>query len=139
MNSPDAEKLLAEWLAVLRHHRRLSPHTLRAYTDDATRFVEFLSGHGGGPVTIDELKGLRPADVRAFITVRRSQGLGARGVQRAMAAVRSFYRHLERANLAGSTAVNAVRSPKIPHNLPRPLSEHDALRVIGEAAGDRRK
>ena len=102
-------------------------------------FVEFLAEHSGGPVTAGVLKSLRPADVRAFITVRRSKGLGPRGVQRAMAALRSFYRHLERANLANSTAVQAVRSPKIPHTLPRPLSERDAMRVIGEAGEEGRK
>jgi integrase/recombinase XerC len=134
-----ADVLLADWLAVLRHHRRLSPHTLRAYGDDVAGFVEFLAEHTGGPVTAGVLKALRPADVRAFITVRRSKGLGPRGVQRAMAALRSFYRHLERANLADSTAVQAVRSPKTPHTLPRPLSERDAMRVIGEAGQEGRK
>ena len=134
-----AAKLMEEWLAVLRHQRRLSPHTLRAYGDDANRFVEFLAGHVGGPVTANALNALRPADIRAFLTLRRREGLGPRGVQRAMAAVRSFFRHLERAGLASGAAVQAVRSPKIPHSLPRPLSERDALRVMAEAGEDSRK
>lgn len=135
---PGAAKLLNDWLAVLRHQRRLSPHTLRAYGDDAARFVEFLAGHIGGQVTPDALSSLRPADIRAFLTLRRSEGLGPRGVQRAMAALRSFFRHLERSGLASSTAVQAVRSPKIPRSLPRPLSERDALRVMTEAGHDRK-
>jgi integrase/recombinase XerC len=139
MNNSGSAQLVADWLAVLRHHRRLSPHTLRAYDDDVGRFVTFFAKHSGGPVTVAVLRTLRPADVRAFITVRRSEGLGPRGVQRAIAALRSFYRHLERAKITDSTAVRAVRSPKIPHTLPRPLSEPDALRVIGAAGEDRRK
>jgi integrase/recombinase XerC len=130
---------LQDWLAVLRHQRRLSPHTLRAYGDDTGRFVEFLTGHIGGPVTANALNSLRPADIRAFLTLRRREGLGPRGVQRAMAALRSFFRHLERSGLASSAAVQAVRSPKIPHSLPRPLSERDALRVMAEAGEDSRK
>jgi integrase/recombinase XerC len=130
---------MTEWLAVLCYDRRLSPHTLRAYGDDAGRFLDFLNGHTGGAVTAATLASLRPADFRAFLTVRRSEGLGARGVQRAVAALRSFYRHLERAGLADSTAVQALRSPKIPHTLPRPLSESDALRVIAEAATEERE
>ena len=139
MTEPGAAKLMQDWLAVLRHQRRLSPHTLRAYGDDAGRFVEFLAGHIGGPVTAEALNALRPADIRAFLTVRRRDGLGARGVQRAMAALRSFFRHLERSALASGAAVQAVRSPRIPHSLPRPLSEHDALRVMAEAGEDSRK
>lgn len=131
-------QLVNEWLAVLRHQRRLSPHTLRAYGDDTARFLGFLAGHTGGPVTAATLNALRPADIRAFLTVRRAGGLGPRGVQRAMAALRSFFRHIERAGLAGSTVVQAVRSPKIPRTLPRPLSERDALRVIGEAGEESR-
>jgi integrase/recombinase XerC len=130
---------MTDWLAVLRYDRRLSPHTLRAYGDDAARFLDFLTGHTGGAVTAATLASLRPADFRAFLTVRRGEGLGPRGVQRAVAALRSFYRHLERAGLADSTAVQALRSPKIPHTLPRPLSESDALRVIAEAATEQRE
>lgn len=123
---------------MLRHHRRLSPHTLRAYGDDVRRFLEFLQHHTSGPVTTQTLQSLRPADIRAFFTVRRSEGLGPRGVQRALAAVRSFYRFLERENIAGSTAVKAVHSPKIPHTLPRPLTEVDARRVMDEAEKENR-
>jgi len=36
-----AEALKSEWLAALSHERRMSPHTLRAYGDDATRFLAF--------------------------------------------------------------------------------------------------
>jgi integrase/recombinase XerC len=130
---------MTDWLAVLRYDRRLSPHTLRAYGDDAARFLDFMADHTGGPVTAETLAGLRTADFRAFLTVRRGEGLGPRGVQRALAALRSFYRHLERAGLADSAAVQALRSPKIPHTLPRPLSESDAMRVIAEAGTEERK
>ena len=139
MPQPGAAQLLQDWLAVLRHQRRLSPHTLRAYGDDANRFVEFLAGHIGGPVTVGALNSIRPADIRAFLTLRRREGLGPRGVQRSMAALRSFFRDLERSGLASAAAVQAVRSPKIPHTLPRPLSESDALRVLSEAGEDSRK
>jgi integrase/recombinase XerC len=74
--------------------------------------------------------------VRAFLTLRRKEGLGARGIQRAMAALRSFYRYLEREGLADGAALRAVRSPKLPHTLPRPLSETDAARTIAEAGQD---
>ena len=126
-------ELTNAWLASLAYERRMSAHTLRAYGDDTARFLTFLSEHRGGKVTLAMLQTLKPADVRAFLTARRSQGLGPQGVQRAVAAIRSFYRYLERENLADGAAVRAVRSPRLPRTLPRPLSEEDAGRAIQEA------
>ncbi|HEX3487223.1 MAG TPA: tyrosine recombinase XerC [Micropepsaceae bacterium] len=129
-------ELTRAWLASLAHERRMSPHTLRAYGDDAQRFLGFFAFHRGATVTLAALQAVRAADVRAFVTARRAEGLGPRGVQRALAALRSFYRYLERENLADSAALRTVKSPKLPHTLPRPLSELDAARTIDEAGRD---
>jgi integrase/recombinase XerC len=115
----------------------MSAHTLRAYGDDAARFVAFLTEYRGGAVTLATLQSLKPADVRAFLTARRADGLGPQGVQRAVAAIRSFYRYLEREDLADGGAVRAVRSPKLPRTLPRPLSETDAQRAIDDAGDEK--
>jgi integrase/recombinase XerC len=127
------EDLKKAWLASLAHEKRASAHTLRAYGDDVARFLSFVGDHVGGRASVGTLTRLRPADVRAFLTVRRAQGLGPRGIQRALAGIRSFYRFLEREGVADSAAVRAVRSPKLPRTLPRPLSEEDAARTIAEA------
>jgi integrase/recombinase XerC len=82
---------------------------------------------------VKALQTLSPSDVRAFLTQRRGEGLGARGIQRSLAALRSFYRYLEREGVAEGAALRAVRSPKLPRTLPRPLSERDAARAIAEA------
>src|SRR5262249_29137346 len=63
-------------------------------------------------------------------------GLGPRGIQRALAAIRSLYRYLERENLADGAVARSVRSPKLPRTLPRPLSETDAARAIEDAGED---
>jgi len=128
-----AEDLKQAWLASLAHERRLSPHTLRAYGDDMARFLGFLHGHLGGAVNERALAKLAPADIRAFITVRRAEGLGSKGVQRAMAAVRSFFRYLARENILESAAARSIRTPRIRKGLPRPLSEIDAARAIAVA------
>jgi len=128
-----AEELRHDWLSSLAHERRASKHTLRAYGDDTQRFLEFLQGHmGGGEKALENLVG---ADIRAFITVRRSEGLGAKGVQRALAAIRSFFRYLERENILKNAAARNTRTPRIRRGLPRPLSERDAARAI-DVAGE---
>ena len=129
--SPDELQKL--WLSSLRHERRASPNTLRAYGDDVSRFLGFQSGHLGGAVSEQALARLRPADIRAFIASRRNEGLGAGGVQRALAAIRSFYKFLAREGILENAAPRAVRTPRLKRGLPRPLSEADAVRAIEEA------
>jgi integrase/recombinase XerC len=128
-----ADDLKAAWLAALTHERRASAHTLRAYGDDLTRFLTFLAEHLGGRVDARALAKLSAADIRAFITRRRGEGLGPRGVQRALAAIRGFFRFLAREGIADNAAARAVRTPRIPRTLPRPLSVDDAARAIAEA------
>jgi integrase/recombinase XerC len=128
-----ADDLKAQWLSALKHERRASPHTLRAYDDDLARFFAFLREHMGGRVDARMLAKLSAADIRAFITLRRAEGLGPRGVQRALAAIRGFFRYLTREGIADNAAPRAIRTPRIPRTLPRPLSVDDAARAIAEA------
>jgi integrase/recombinase XerC len=128
-----AESLTRDWLAALAHERRVSPHTLRAYGDDLARFLGFMHEHLGGAVDARALAGLSTADIRAFLTTRRAQGLGPRGVQRALAAIRGFFRYLAREGIADNPAPRAIKSPRVARTLPRPLSEQDADRAITEA------
>jgi integrase/recombinase XerC len=130
-----AEALSRQWLESLAHERRASPHTLRAYGDDVERFLSFLNEHVGAEIGTVALKELAPADIRAFVTLRRSQGLGGRGVQRALAAIRSFFRYLAREEILDNPAPRSLRSPRVPRTLPRPLSVKDAARVL-ESAGE---
>jgi integrase/recombinase XerC len=128
-----AEDLKRAWLAQLTHERRASPHTLRAYGDDLKSFLSFLHEHRGGTVSERTLARLAPADIRAFITSRRNNGLGAKGVARALAAVRGFYRFLAREGISENAAARSVRTPRIRRGLPRPLNEEDAGRALEEA------
>src|ERR1700754_4318329 len=128
-----ADALRKNWLASLAHERRASPHTLRAYGDDVARFIGFQAGHTGGAMTEKTLAKLSPADIRAFITARRQEGLGPGGVQRAMAAVRSFYKFLAKEGILENAAPRSIRTPRVRRALPRPLSVGDAERAIAEA------
>ncbi len=130
-----AEELKKEWLASLAHERRASSHTLRAYGDDVARFLDFLREHMGGIPTERTLARVSAADIRAFITRRRHEGLGARGVQRALASVRGFFRHLAREGIVENAAPRAIRTPRVARSLPRPLSEAGAAGAI-DVAGD---
>ena len=128
-----AAELKSLWLDFLAHEKRASPNTLKAYGDDVSRFLGFQQGHLGGTVGEKALATLKAADIRAFIAARRSEGLGAGGVQRALAAIRNFYRFLARENILENPNPRSIRTPRQKRGLPRPLSEIDAARVIADA------
>ena len=128
-----APDLLAErqkWLESLSHERRLAANTLEAYERDSRQFLIFLTRHLGGTPAIADLASLAPADLRAFLAFRRREGAGARSLGRYMAAIRSFLGHLERKGLVNAAAAGAVRSPRQPKSLPKPLTGTQAVALM---------
>jgi integrase/recombinase XerC len=129
------EKLLAErqtWLDALGQERRLSALTIEAYERDTRQFLLFLARHAGGPAKLSDIKQLRPADLRAFLASRRKDGAGARTLGRGLAGLRSFLRYLEKKGMANAAGSRAVRSPKQPKSLPKPLSIDQAVLVASD-------
>jgi integrase/recombinase XerC len=129
------EKLMAErqaWLDALAHERRLSALTVEAYERDTRQFLLFLARHTAGPATLSDIRQLRPADLRAFLASRRKDGVGARTLGRGLAGLRSFLRHMEKKGMVNAAGSRAVRSPKQPKSLPKPLSAEQAVLVASD-------
>ncbi|MBB4121388.1 tyrosine recombinase XerC [Martelella radicis] len=124
--------LRQEWLQTLAGERRLSAKTTEAYERDTRQFLAFLCRHIARPVRLADIDSLRPADVRAYLAFRRREGAGARTLGRDLAGIRSFLRWLEKRGLANAAGVRAMRSPKQPKSLPKPLSAEEALAVSTE-------
>lgn len=127
---PDLLAARQQWLDSLKNARRLSDNTVEAYERDTRQFFQFLTGHLGGPPALGDVSALRIADLRAFLSRRRSEGAGARTLGRGLAGVRSFLRHLEKLGMANAAGASAMRAPKQPKSLPKPLSMVEAKRVV---------
>ncbi|EEH13987.1 tyrosine recombinase XerC [Brucella abortus str. 2308 A] len=119
-----------EWLKSLKTMRRLSDNTLIAYERDTRQFLQFLTGHLGEPPSLKEIGNLRIADLRSFLANRRNDGAGARTLGRGLAGVRSLLRHLEKRGLVNAAGASAMRAPRQPKSLPKPLTADDARRVV---------
>lgn len=124
-----AARALDGWLDYLVSEKRASANTVEAYVRDLEVFFSFLSGHLGGHVTLDALRDLRTVDFRAFLAARRNDDLSSRSLARALSALRSFFRFLERKNILSNPHLSALRSPKIPRALPRSVAP-DAARAM---------
>ena len=127
---PDLQAARENWLKMLAKERRLSALTVEAYERDTRQFLQFLTGHCGGAPGITDIANLRPADLRAYLAARRKDGAGARTLGRGLAGVRSMLRFLERKGLVNAAGAAALRAPRQPKSLPKPLTAPDARRVV---------
>src|ERR1700690_1768961 len=127
--APDVAAEIARWLGYLGAERRMSPKTLEAYQRDVGQFLDFLAGLLGGAPSLKALARLSPADVRAFMAARRSDGRSSRSLMRVLAGARSFARFLERNGKGKVGALSAVRAPKVGKTLPKPLAIGAAKRI----------
>ncbi len=102
----------------LRHERRLSPHTVRAYVGDIRAFLKSSGG------SFEQL--------RSYFGKRRHAGLGAVSLARHQSALKTFAQWLRREGMMPSSADPFARvvRPKLPKPLPRPVDVDAALAVL---------
>ena len=130
-----AVAIAARWHEYLTHDRRRSEHTVRAYVATAHRLIGFLAGHLGGPVDDAALATLQPADLRAYLGLRRTGGLGNSSAARELSAVRAFLAFAA-AESGREGALPRLKGPKKPRAVPRPISPDEAISLAEEAADD---
>lgn len=121
---------LSGWRRYLETERRVADLTLDAYGRDVGDFIAFISDYHGEVIETKKLAALSIRDFRAFLAKRRSDGLSSQSAARLLSSIRNFYRYLARVEGIENDAINAVQSPKIPHRVPRPLTEESAKAVI---------
>jgi integrase/recombinase XerC len=121
---------IGSWFAWLASERRAAPHTLAAYGRDLALFLDFQAEHLGQPPSLAALAALSPADFRAFLAQRAAIPLKRTSLARELSVLRGFFRFLERRGLMATAALAALRSPKLPRAVPKPLSVDDALGAV---------
>jgi len=131
--APDLSAAVEAWLSWFGKERRASAHSLSAYQSDIADFLFFIQGYHGDTLDLPALKNLKPADFRAWLAHRAGEQRARRSTARALSALRNFYTWLARQGLASKEALSVIRSPKVPHTVPKPLTAIDAFKAIYEA------
>jgi integrase/recombinase XerC len=130
----DTLEAIRDWQSWISAERRLSDHTLDAYSRDIAAFFNFLTPHLGNPATIADLDALSASDFRAYLAHRLGEGLAHSSIARTMSTLRNFFRFLERTGRASNATIRAVRSPRPKPPVPKPVSVSDAIDIIRAAA-----
>jgi integrase/recombinase XerC len=122
--------LIERWRAHLALDRRRSTHTVRAYVATAERLIAFLEEHRGERVSDALLASLEQADLRAFLTRRRLDGIGNLSAARELSAVRGFLKFTGGEN----ARIPQLKGPRVKRGLPRPVSPDEAIALAGDIA-----
>jgi integrase/recombinase XerC len=117
----DLTAVVESWVVWLRSERRLAARTEQGYREDVASFVRFMARHLGGEMSLANLAALRPPDLRAWLAWRHGEDYARTSTARAIAAVRSLFRFVDRRHGVHNPALQAMRTPRLPHRLPRPL------------------
>jgi integrase/recombinase XerD len=126
--------LALEFLGHLALERGLSRNTLEAYRSDLLQFGAFLDRHGLDPLQV------APTDLVMFIS-ELAQGSEERPaaapstLQRKIACLRSFYRHLRREQLTDHDPAVQLRAPRSRAKLPEVLSRDEVTRLLAQPTG----
>lgn len=124
--APDLAQALHAWLRYLKDERRVASLTLEAYARDLRDFLRFLMDYRGEAPSLDTMRNLTRADLRAWAASRQGRGLIAASNARALSAVKSFGKRLTREGKIEIGVLAAQRGPKLPRLVPKPLNAAEA-------------
>jgi integrase/recombinase XerC len=124
--APDLACAIEAWTGYLGAERRASAHTVAAYGGDLAAFLDFLRDHLGGLPDLAALSALAPRDLRSFLAHRAADRHAKTTQARNLSVIRSFLRFLDRRGLVRNDSVAALRGPRLPRSVPKPLSVADA-------------
>jgi integrase/recombinase XerD len=126
--------LVLDFLAYLELERGLSRNTLEAYRSDLQQYGEFLTRRRIGALDC------KPADLAAFVS-ELANGRNDRAavkpatLQRKIACLRSFYRHLRRDGILDRDPTSELRAPRSRARLPKVLSRDEVVGLLAQPRG----
>ncbi len=127
-------ELMLDFLAYLELERGLSRNTLEAYRSDLMQYGAFLERERLGPLDV------RRRNLDKFVTLLASGGpdkppVAPATVQRKVACLRSFYRHLRREEMIDHDPTADLRAPKRSMRLPHVLTRDEVRKLLEAPSG----
>jgi integrase/recombinase XerD len=120
---------LDSFLDMMVAERASSRHTMTAYARDLTQAHAFMAKRDS------DLAAAKPADISAFLSSLKR--LAARSRARKLSALKQYYRFLISENARKDDPTMETDAPKLPKNLPHPLSIEEMQALLAATIGDR--
>lgn len=121
-------RAIGTYLDHLSVERGLSRNTLSSYQRDLSRYAVFLGDRDLAEVTA--------ADLTAFLSALRGEGLSTASAARTMSAVRGLHRFAAREGLTSEDVSRDVKPPSPPKRLPKALDVSQIETLLAAPATD---
>jgi integrase/recombinase XerD len=126
--------LTFDFLGYLELERGLSRNTLEAYRSDLQQFGQFLDRRGLDPLEVQAVDLADFVSELASGTAERRPAAPAT-LQRKIACLRSFYRHLRREQILDRDPASELRAPRSRERLPKVLSRDEVACLLEQPRG----
>jgi integrase/recombinase XerD len=127
--TPSPGDLVDRFLRYLIEERNVSPQTVRAYSSDLARYLEWADRAGTDPLAAD------PRVLRRYLADLDRAKYSRGTIARRLSAIRSLFAYLNREGVLEHDPASVVASPKRPARLPR-LVPTDVLAQLLDAPGE---
>jgi integrase/recombinase XerD len=117
--------LIDEYLNFLAVEKGASRNTLDGYSRDLNRYAAFVAG-----LVSDDPRQVGTEELIAYLALLKREGLAANSVNRALAALRGFYKYLLREKRIESTPLAHIELARVWMRLPDVLSRDEMGRLL---------
>lgn len=117
-----------EFCNYLAAQKNYSQNTLDSYKNDISNFCRFIEEYQEieqNELTLEKFANLQIQTIRAWLSKRHQNEYKAISNSRALSAVKSFYRYLEKYHGVVNHAVHTIKLPKKPKHLSKALSPEE--------------
>ena len=121
----DALMALQAFLEYLRGEKRAASNTVTSYTRDLLRLQKYCSEQD-----IQTWQQLQNGEIRQYLAERHKNGISGKSIQRELAALRSFYRYMQKKRLIDQDPLQNIRAPKSAKRLPKTLDVDQVAGIL---------
>jgi integrase/recombinase XerD len=114
------QEILTRYLNHLLIERGVAQNTLEAYRRDLCRYFQFLQQKD-----IAKLQEVKPEVIIEYLVQIKGEGLSANSMNRALAALRGFYKYLIQEKIIGQSPLANIELAKVWMRLPDTLSKEE--------------
>ena len=122
--------LLDSYFIYLQSEKNMALYTIKAYNSDWMDFLYFLEKELFLELSDLEVERIDHGIIRKYLVSMNEKGLTKSTAARRLAAIKSFFRYLQKKDVLTQNPLRAVSTPKIPKKLPRYLEQEDMARVL---------
>lgn len=132
-------EIIAEFREYLLNTKNYSPNTIAAYDFDIADFIGFVGRYNDVPVRVDVVAAADTIVFRSWMADRSRRDLTAKSTARAVSAVRTFYKWLNKYHHIRNDAIGLISSPRVPRRLSKAIETtdvsdmHAAIRAVDSA------